>query len=212
MGWQNIQSDLPSRDWVCGYCGNTVGNDRGFRHTNWVGVDDESICICPNCQKPTFFDDLNNQTPLSKFGRKFGHLPEDISALYDDICSSISSGAYTASVLSSRKMLAHIAVKEGAPDDKYTFAQYVNYLDENHVVPRSAKGWVDHIRKKGNEATHEIVLMDREDAVTLAKFIELILESVYEFPAMLLSPPPQVGTERNRVDDVVGIRSRIKNR
>jgi hypothetical protein len=209
MGWQNIQSDLPSRDWVCGYCGNIVGNDRGFRSRNFFGVDDGSIYICPKCQGPTFFDECGNQMPFSKYGRKFEHLPEDISALYDDICSSISSGAYTASVLSSRKMLAHIAVQEGAPDNGCSFAQYVNYLDENHVVPRSAKGWVDHIRRKGNEATHEIILMSREDADTLAQFIGLILESVYEFPALLTSPSSQVGAECNRADNVVGIESRI---
>ena len=68
-----------------------------------------------------------------------------------------------------------------------TFKQYVEYLDSEHVVPRSAKGWVDFIRSKGNEATHEIVMAEKDEAEAMATFIEQILFSVYEFPAMLPS-------------------------
>lgn len=200
MGWLSVSTVSISRRWTCGYCGDSVGNDRCFRENlvrNTPESNDSSrIYICPSCGKPTYFDAQGKQTPLPRYGRSFSNLPEDIKALYDDICSSISSGAYTASVLSSRKMLAHIAVQEGAPDKGKSFAQYVKYLDDNHVVPRSANGWVDHIRKKGNEATHEIVMMSREDAVTLAQFIELILESVYEFPALLPQPPSEEETKR----------------
>jgi Domain of unknown function (DUF4145) len=46
----------------------------------------------------------------------------------------------------------------------------VEYLANNGYVPPNGKGWVDHIRKKGNEATHEIILMKREDALELMAF------------------------------------------
>ena len=42
---------------------------------------------------------------------------------------------------------------------------------------------MDHIRKKGNEATHEIALMTAQDATELISFAEMLLKFVYEFPA-----------------------------
>jgi hypothetical protein len=46
---------------------------------------------------------------------------------------------------------------------------------------------VDHIRKKGNEATHEIALMGQADAEELIGFTEMLLKFIYEFPARV--PP-----------------------
>jgi len=75
----------------------------------------------------------------------------------------------------------HIAVKKGAPEGG-TFVSYVNYLSDNHYVPPDAKDWVDHIRTKGNEANHEIVLMTKEDAEDLVAFVEMLLRIMFEFP------------------------------
>jgi hypothetical protein len=55
-------------------------------------------------------------------------------------------------------------------------------------VPPNGKGWVDHIRKKGNEATHEIVLMKKDDALELISFAEMLLKFIYEFPAQVPAP------------------------
>jgi hypothetical protein len=49
---------------------------------------------------------------------------------------------------------------------------------------------VDHIRTKGNEATHEIVLMTKADAEELIAFTEMLLKFVYEFPAKVPSKKP----------------------
>ena len=75
----------------------------------------------------------------------------------------------------------HVAVESGA-DVGLKFVQYVEYLWEQHYVPPNAKGWVDHIREKGNEATHEIVQMGREEAEQLISFTEILLKLVYELP------------------------------
>ena len=40
--------------------------------------------------------------------------------------------------------------------------QYVDYFEENHFTPPNSRGWVDLIRKKGNEANHEIKIMAKE--------------------------------------------------
>lgn len=44
---------------------------------------------------------------------------------------------------------------------------------------------MDHIRKKGNEATHEIALMTDNDARELLGFVEMLLRFIYEFPKMI---------------------------
>ena len=67
------------------------------------------------------------------------------------------------------------------------FVEYVDYLAQQGYVPPNGRGWVDHIRKKGNEATHEILLMSKADANELISFTEMLLKFIYEFPAKV--PP-----------------------
>ena len=83
----------------------------------------------------------------------------------------------------------HLAVEKGAPTGK-SFLEYVEYLAQKGYVPPDGKGWVDHIRKKGNEANHEIKIMSEADAKDLIAFSEMLLKFVYEFPAKV--PPPPV--------------------
>ena len=60
----------------------------------------------------------------------------------------------------------HIAVQKGADSGK-SFISYVEFLAENNYLPPNGKDWVDHIRKRGNEANHEIMIMKKEDAMEL---------------------------------------------
>lgn len=83
----------------------------------------------------------------------------------------------------------NIAVTQGAAAG-LKFIEYVEYLANKGYVPPNGKGWVDHIRKKGNEATHEIKLMEFEDAIELISFSEMLLKFIYEFPARVPAPPP----------------------
>jgi len=78
----------------------------------------------------------------------------------------------------------NIAVMQGDQPGK-SFLAYVEYLASSGYVPPNGKGWVDHIRKKGNEATHEIALMTRADAEELIGFAEMLLKFIYEFPARI---------------------------
>ncbi|GIW50780.1 MAG: hypothetical protein KatS3mg081_0135 [Gemmatimonadales bacterium] len=61
----------------------------------------------------------------------------------------------------------------------------MQYLVDHHFVPPDAKDWLDHIREKGNEANHEIVIMSKEDAEELVSFSEMLLKFIFEFPAVL---------------------------
>lgn len=176
MAWQN-QQQLPPKTFTCGYCDSTIGSDRGFVHQNPpLG----HAYICPVCERPTFFRGPDRM-PGAAFGESVGHLPADISTLYNEARGCCAHAAYTAAVLLSRKLLMNIAVSKGAPANQ-TFMQYVEWLSNNGYVPPDGKGWVDHIRKKGNEATHEIHLMQEDDAKDLVTFSEMLLKLVYEFP------------------------------
>lgn len=85
----------------------------------------------------------------------------------------------------------NIAVAQGAEEGK-SFISYVDYLASQGYVPPNGRGWVDHIRKKGNEANHEIVLMKKEDAEELILFTEMLLKFIYEFPMKIPSSNEQI--------------------
>ena len=76
----------------------------------------------------------------------------------------------------------HIAVEQGA-DSGASFISYIEFLSEKGFIPPNGKDWVDSIRKRGNEANHEIVIMDKEVALEMITFSEMLLRFIYEFPA-----------------------------
>ncbi len=82
----------------------------------------------------------------------------------------------------------NIAVAQGAAEN-LRFIEYVDYLATAGYIPPNGRGWVDHIRRKGNEATHEIALMSSSDATELLAFSEMLLKFIYEFPARVPSAP-----------------------
>src|SRR2546423_10885577 len=190
--WYNINS-LPPKLFVCGYCNNTVASDRGYYSDAGRLGFQTFIYICPFCNRPTYlFGD--NQTPGVAFGHTVNHIPStEVESLYTEARECMKVNAHTASILCSRKLLMNIAVSKGAEEGK-TFAEYVNYLSDKGFVPPDGKDWVDHIRKIGNVANHQIKIMKKEDAQELLGFLEMLLRFIFEFPAMIKakvgSPPP----------------------
>ena len=186
VNWINIGA-LPSKSYICGNCGNSLASAQGFsasspRQSNLSAY----IYICHFCFRPTHFDVEGNQMPGSPYGHKVNNIPSDVETLYNEARNCTSCNAYTASVLCCRKLLMNIAVSKGA-DEGLKFIEYVEYLSNKHFIPPDGKDWVDHIRTKGNEATHEILIMKKEDAEELITFIEMLLKFIYEFPATIKS-------------------------
>jgi hypothetical protein len=154
-----------------------VASDKGFT----TGMVIPIIYICSNCKNPTYFD-LSLQVPGVAFGNKVEYLPSDVEKLYNEARFCMSVNAFTASILVCRKILLHLAVsKKGSQD--LTFEKAVEYLASIGYVPPEGKGWVDQIRKKSNEANHEIKLMTQKDAEELVSFLEMLLKFMYEFPS-----------------------------
>jgi hypothetical protein len=176
----------------CGFCGNQVSSITGYKvgnNPNGSGEQVAAIYICPNCCGPTFNDLNGNQIPDVPFGSSINNVPENLNTLYQEARRCTSNNAYTASILLCRKILMHIGVEEGAEKGK-NFIHYVEYLSDKGYLPPNGKHWVEHIRKKGNEANHEIVIMKREDAQDLMIFIEMLLRFIYEFPNRIPSSEP----------------------
>ncbi|MBV9068373.1 MAG: DUF4145 domain-containing protein [Acidobacteria bacterium] len=140
-----------------------------------------TLQLCPNCMYPTFFG-VDQQIPDVAPGEEVQGLPADVENLYREARNCVAASAYTGAVLCARKLLMSIAVAQGDQPGK-NFFEYVEFLANKGFVPPNGRGWVDHIRSKGNEATHEIRMMSRPDAEQLITFIEMLLKFIYEFPS-----------------------------
>jgi len=183
--WHQIQTVPPIR-YVCGHCSTTVSSQLGWlARIPGSGSVNANIRVCPECNQPTYI--WNKPIPGVSFGGPVAHLPKGVESLYDEARSCTSASAYTPAVLATRKLLMHIAVERGAKEGE-SFQSYVQYLADKGFVPPDGKGWVDHIRNKGNEANHEIRLMTKEDAEELLIFTEMLLKFVYEFPSRVPKP------------------------
>ena len=182
MTWSHAHG-IQAKQYVCGYCDNKVASAVGYvAEQNVMGLQ-PYIYVCPNCTRPSHISDSEDlQIPGIAPGNDVDHLPDEIGKLYNEARQCVSINSHTAAVLTCRKLLMNIAVSQGAEAGK-SFISYVKYLSDTGYVPPNGKGWVDHIRKTGNEANHEIKLMGQEDAEELIAFSEMLLKFIYEFPA-----------------------------
>lgn len=184
MDWAHSYN-IGTKKYVCGHCGESISSQKGYEG-NFSNIRMGEIYICHSCDKPTYFDLVGNvgqQTPGPVFGNSVSDVTDQtVYDLYEEARECCSVNAYTSAVLACRKLLMHIAVAQGAQTGQ-NFIAYVQYLADNNYVPKGSEDWVDHIRKKGNEANHEIVIMNEEDAKDLISFIEMLLKIIYEFPA-----------------------------
>ena len=81
----------------------------------------------------------------------------------------------------ARKLLMNVAVDKGANVNE-TFAYYVKWMDESEWNTTGLKLGLDQIRKKGNDANHEINKVSREDVEEIFELLTMFLRLVYEFP------------------------------
>jgi hypothetical protein len=185
--WHNA-GGMPSHKYICGFCGYTVASSSGYSTSDSTNGHQGWIYLCPHCSQPSFVHG-SRQIPGVAPGNSVGSLPADIAALYNEARRAVSVHAFTAAVLACRKLLMNIAVNHGASEGA-TFVAYVEHLANAGFVPPNGRGWVDHIRSKGNEATHEIRLMQADEATELIAFSEMLLKFIYEFPAKIPAPKP----------------------
>lgn len=185
--WTGVMN-IPRHSYQCSYCNSQTGVNVGYYCIDGQNQQRGFIYLCGHCNQPTYFSN-DTQVPAPVLGNEISHLPNDLMALYEEARRCTSLGAYTACVLACRKILMHIAVDRGANPGE-SFYKYVEWLDSNHYTPPGSKVWVDHIRQKGNEANHEIVIMSQDEARRLLVFVEMLLKFIYEFHSLITPPTP----------------------
>ena len=186
MAWGSV-SKIGTRKYLCGHCSESICSEIGYQENDpW-----NRIYICHNCGKPTYFSQ-HEQVPGPLVGATIRKVPADIDKLYGEARRSFGVSAFTASVMACRKIIMHVAVSRGA-EVGLSFQKYVEYLSDKGFIPPDGKEWVDHIRTKGNEANHEIKIMEAGDAEDLIIFIEGLLRFIFEFPSRIkkATPPPK---------------------
>lgn len=184
--WYGLTT-LSSKNYVCGHCGNDISSNEGYYMYESTSTSKDIgsgyIYICHKCNKPTYIN-THEQVPGAIYGECFSKEifnDELVFQLYEETRRCMEISAYTSVGMCCRKLLMHIAVDCGAEKNK-KFIEYVNYLDDNNYIPTNCKEWVDIIRNKGNEANHEITILDENDAKQLISFIEMIISVIYKMP------------------------------
>lgn len=174
MTWGGTAT-LYSKNYTCGHCGSDIVSNLGYFSSK-----NQCIYICHKCFSPSYFYD-KIQIPGALHTASFQNLDPKINDIYNEARNCFSANAFTASVMCCRKLLMHITVDKGAKQN-VTFKDYVTYLLDKNYISIEHKDWVDHIREKGNEANHEIVIMQKSEAEDLLEFCEMLLKTLYDYP------------------------------
>lgn len=178
---------VPSFPVTCGYCGQNVAPNVGYTllYVDGKHRDAGYIYQCPHCKNPIFYMVETGETvPGAIYGREIKDLPENIQTLYNECRTCYANQCYTSAQMIARTLLMHIAVEQGA-EEGWSFAKYVNYLDDNGYIPPNGKKWVDFIRTSGNVANHEIVIKEKEETEKVITFLSALLLVIYELPNSL---------------------------
>jgi hypothetical protein len=184
--WHEWQS-IDTQSWRCGYCGRDVSSDRGWYAGHYRESQYETVtaylAICPRCDLPSLITADGEMTvPPGLYGDAVQHLSVDVEALYDEARRAVGSGAHNSAALACRKILMHVGVEKGAPENE-NFVAYVNYLASKGYVPPDAREWIDEIREHGNDANHDIDLITKGEAENMVDFTAMLLRVIYEYPA-----------------------------
>jgi hypothetical protein len=185
-----LYPDVKPQTFECGYCLKQVASSVAFvlgYSRPRAGLADEFVSenkvvlICPSCQGPNYFDvDKQFPSPAPLFGSDVDKLPIDVAAVYSEMRKCHAAGCFTAVVLLSRKLIMHIAVDAEAKE-RDNFAEYVNFLERKGLISPKTKKRADKIRELSNEANHQIVIREQEDAELCIDFLAMVLKNNYEY-------------------------------
>jgi hypothetical protein len=96
--------------------------------------------------------------------------------MYEEARACVGAGAYRSAALACRSTLMYVVTElNGGEPIKGGFKANVDWLFENGWIPPNGKPWVDYIRDRGNDATHEVMLPDPELAKRLVDFLGMLL-------------------------------------
>ena len=195
INWSGLVT-IPAKVFTCGHadCGESLAPNHGLPGQDGSGQV-HYIYICHFCNRPTYISDQGAQVPGVAFGRAIEHLPAEVEELYNEARDCMSVNACIGAVLCCRKLLMNVAVEKLKAEEGKSFVEYINILKESGHLTKGSEHWADHIREKGNEATHKIRKIECKEAEDLIVFIEHLLADIYEFPEKLDITKAESGEE-----------------
>ena len=144
---------------------------------------------CVNCRTGIVRNGNTYSPPRKPLTAPAGVTGIELSA-WNEARDCISVGANTAAVMICRKLLFHVAVSHELPAKNAkgrapTYAEAVQHLEDEGLITKRMRPWVDRIKDVGNEANHEILPVTPEVALDVATFTEQLLKLTYEMDALM---------------------------
>jgi hypothetical protein len=187
--WRQREEDRAAEQWVCGFCDTRVAQPKA-----WIAVSVPkgallaSVRYCPHCGLTTLFDDVHgDRYPEARPGEPVRHAPPAVAGIYDEARACVAAGAPRAAMLACRTGIMYVAVDlNGGKKVEGGFKAAVDWLASNGWIPPNGRGWVDRIKDRGNDATHEIIPeASPAEAELLVVFLGMLLRFAYDMPRLL---------------------------
>lgn len=177
---------LSGLSYECGFCGVNTSPVRGFYGND--PTTNAGQVIAAVCNKCGWLSQIacDERFPEASPGRDVPNLPETIREIYSEARDSFAAGAFTATSLTLRALLLHVAKNLGHAGPGGSFKGAVEFLVAEGHIAKKAEAWVDQLRVVGNAANHDLVVIPRADAEHLLAFMEYVLAGIYEHPARVL--------------------------
>src|SRR5450756_244022 len=170
----NVATNDAWLSFTCGVCGTPVNG----AIIAWARDAPVRWIRCVKCQAGAVING-SIQSPAPERGENVDGLPAEIGAVYGEARRCLGVAAYSAVDLLCRKLLMHVAMDKGAAGG-LTFAHYLDHLQKTGYITPPLMPWVDHIRKRGNLATHELPVPSEAEAEDTLAFTAQMLRLVYE--------------------------------
>lgn len=110
--------------------------------------------------------------------------PDAAARYYVQGASALARGDFDAAGMMFRKTL-EAAVAVLAPDGRGTLHQKIEALSGDAKLTPSMLAWAHHMRRLGNEASHELEPFSGPDAAELHRFAEVFLTYAFSLPSMI---------------------------
>lgn len=159
--------------YTCGHCNRNVTGivTSYYGQIRWM--------LCPGCLDASVLSKDGLLFPSAPFGPVIEGLPDAVNSAYREARMCLAVNGFTACELVCRKILMHVAVEKGAaPGD--SFNSYLTFLADQGYITTPMKGWVELIRKHGNQSTHKLSSPDKDRAESTLMFTAELLRLIYE--------------------------------
>lgn len=176
-----------SKHFSCGHCGvlaSAMYHARGDRIPSDIRgsqyQDEIHLFICNACGYPTTFNSARYQHPPPRENSvTLKKTSKPIESIFREGEFCLNSGRYMAACLVFRGLLMHLAVEHGAKEGQ-KFEVYINWFESEGHIPVKTKDLVDRIRKAGNQATHKLEEITKEQAQDSYELSKFLLNCFYE--------------------------------